>query len=124
MRKHAFALTGAGLMLGVSLLAVQAQDLTGELPDPPEFSAQSEPNFVSVTDIVEFRALPEYHEPDWVTAKYVDAGTLPPVAERLPKEPMVYKTANMPDGVGVYGDTMRHVIGGRPEAWNYIGGQA
>jgi peptide/nickel transport system substrate-binding protein len=124
MKRHAFALGGAGLMLGVSLLAVQAQELTGELPDPPEFSAQSEPTFVSVSDILEYKALPEYHEPDWVTTKYVDAGTLPPVAERLPKEPMVYKTANMPDGVGVYGDTMRHVIGGRPEGWNYIGGQS
>jgi peptide/nickel transport system substrate-binding protein len=124
MRKHAMALGGAGLMLGVSLMAVQAQNLTGELPDPPAFSAQSEPNFVSISDILEYKALPEYHEPAWVTSKYVDAGTLPPVAERLPKEPMVYKTANMPDGIGVYGDTMRHVIGGRPEGWNYIGGQS
>tara|TARA_R110002126_G_scaffold203115_8_gene350669 strand:- start:8353 stop:10407 length:2055 start_codon:yes stop_codon:yes gene_type:complete len=118
------ALGGAGLMLGVSLMAVQAQDLTGELPDPPAFAAQSEPVFVSISDILEYKALPEYHEPAWVTSKYVDAGTLPPVAERLPKEPMVYKTANMPDGTGVYGDTMRHVIGGRPEGWNYIGGQS
>ena len=29
----------------------------------------------------------------------------------------------MPDGVGVYGDVMRHVIGGRPEGWNYMAGQ-
>jgi peptide/nickel transport system substrate-binding protein len=27
------------------------------------------------------------------------------------------------DGVGVYGDTLRHVIGGRPEGWNYGAGQ-
>lgn len=106
------------------MLAIPAQELTGELPDPPEFAAQSEPIFVSVGDILEYRALPEYHEPDWVTSKYVDAGTLPPVAERLPKEPLVYKASNMPDGIGVYGDTMRHVIGGRPEGWNYIGGQS
>jgi peptide/nickel transport system substrate-binding protein len=124
MRRHTIALGGAGLMLGVSLLAVPAQELTGELPDPPEFAAQTEPVFVSISDILEYKALPEYHEPDWVTSKYVEAGTLPPVAERLPKEPMVYKTANMPDGVGVYGDTLRHVIGGRPEGWNYIGGQS
>ena len=36
---------------------------------------------------------------------------------------MVFKTGNMPAGVGVYGDVMRHVIGGRPEGWNYIAGQ-
>lgn len=124
MRKPIYALGGAGLLLSVSMLALPAQELTGELPDPPEFAAQSEPVFVSISDILEYKALPEYHEPDWVTSKYVDAGTLPPVAERLPKEPLVYKTGNMPDGVGVYGDTMRHVIGGRPEGWNYIGGQS
>jgi len=81
MKKHAYALGGAGLMLGASLLAVNAQTIA-ELPDPPEFSAQSEPIFVSISDILEYRALPEYHEPDWVTEKYVDAGTLPPVAGR------------------------------------------
>ncbi|TGV62271.1 ABC transporter substrate-binding protein, partial [Mesorhizobium sp. M00.F.Ca.ET.149.01.1.1] len=69
------------------------------------------------------KALPEYHEPDWVTEKYVRTGKLPPVKDRLPKEPLVFKTGNMPDGIGVYGDTMRHVIGGRPEGWNYGAGQ-
>ena len=64
-----------------------------------------------------------YSEPAWVTKQFVDTGKLPPVAERLPKEPLVYKTANMPDGVGAYGDVMRHVIGGRPEGWNYMAGQ-
>ena len=29
----------------------------------------------------------------------------------------------MPDGIGVYGDVMRHVIGGRPQGWNYAAGQ-
>ncbi|WP_137152821.1 ABC transporter substrate-binding protein [Devosia sp. FKR38] len=122
MKRHAMALGGAGLMLGVSLLAVQAQDGMGKVPEPPAFAAQSEPNFVSISDMLEYKALPEYHEPEWVTKNFVDTGKLPPVAERLPKEPLVYKTANMPDGVGIYGDTMRHVIGGRPDGWNYAGG--
>ena len=123
MRTHLIALGGAGLMLGVSMLAAQAQTVAPTTPpEPPKFDAQQVPTFVGVKDILEFKALPEYHEPDFVKA-FVDAGTLPPVAERLPKEPMVYKTANMPDGVGVYGDVMRHVIGGRPEGWNYSAGQ-
>jgi peptide/nickel transport system substrate-binding protein len=124
MRKHIYALGGAGLLLSVSLSALTAQEHAGALPSPPDFAAQSEPNFVSISDIQEFRALDKYNEPDWITSKFVEAGTLPPVAERLPKEPLVYKTTNMPDGIGVYGDVMRHVIGGRPEGWNYIGGQA
>ncbi|MET3898702.1 peptide/nickel transport system substrate-binding protein [Devosia sp. UYZn731] len=124
MRKHAIALGGAGLLLGVSLIATQAQmAFAAELPDPPAFAAQSSPVFVGVSDIQEYKALPEYHQPAWMD-KFVADGTLPPVAERLPKEPLVFKTGNMPDGVGVYGDVMRHVIGGRPEGWNYIGGQS
>ncbi|MBU2531830.1 MAG: ABC transporter substrate-binding protein, partial [Alphaproteobacteria bacterium] len=92
-------------------------------PDPPKFDAQLSPNFVSISDIMEFKALPAYSEPEWVTKQFVDTGKLPPVAERLPKEPLVYKTGNEPDGTGVYGDVIRHVIGGRPQGWNYAAGQ-
>ncbi|KKB12319.1 periplasmic alpha-galactoside-binding protein [Devosia geojensis] len=124
MRKHAFALGGASLLLGVSVIAAHAQIETTTPPDPPEFAAQSEPVFVGVSDILEYRALDSYNEPEWIKTNFVDTGKLPPVEERLPAEPLVYKTSNMPDGVGTYGDVMRHVIGGRPEGWNYIGGQA
>jgi peptide/nickel transport system substrate-binding protein len=120
--RHIYALGGAGLLLSTSMLAVVAQTAPTTPPEPPQFDAQQVPTFVGIGDILEFRALPEYHEPDYVSA-FVEAGTLPPVEERLPVEPMVYKTGNMPDGVGVYGDVIRHVIGGRPEGWNYSAGQ-
>jgi len=125
MRKNLVALSGAGLLLGVSIVAAQAQMIEPTTPpEPPKFDAQQSPNFVGISDILEYRALDSYNEPAWVTENFVDTGKLPPVAERLPKEPMVYKASNMPDGVGVYGDVMRHVIGGRPEGWNYVGGQS
>ena len=114
----------AALLMGVSAGAVQAEMAAPTAPpEPPKFEAQTEPVFVNRSDIFEFKALPAYSEPAWVTA-FVDAGKLPPVAERLPKEPLVYRTANMPDGPGVYGDVMRHVIGGRPEGWNFWAGQS
>lgn len=114
----------AALLIGVSAGAVQAEMAAPTAPpEPPKFEAQTEPVYVNRSDIFEFKALPAYSEPAWVTA-FVDAGKLPPVAERLPKEPLVYKTANMPDGPGVYGDVMRHVIGGRPEGWNFWAGQS
>ncbi|ASY65242.1 Periplasmic alpha-galactoside-binding protein precursor (plasmid) [Sinorhizobium sojae CCBAU 05684] len=116
--------TTASLLIGISAFSVQA--LASEptvVPEPPPFPAQGEITYVPRDSILEFKALPEYHEPEWVTEKFVKTGKLPPVAERLPKEPMVFKTGNMPDGVGVYGDVMRHVIGGRPEGWNYSAGQ-
>jgi peptide/nickel transport system substrate-binding protein len=121
--KHRFS-RAAGLLLGISALAqaAQASEPTA-VPEQPEFPAQGEITYVPRDSILEYKALPEYKEPAWVTEKFVKTGKLPPVAERLPKEPMVFKTGNMADGIGVYGDTMRHVIGGRPEGWNYSAGQ-
>lgn len=114
----------ASLLLGVSALAVSAQVVGPEpVPEPPAFPAMAKPVLVKQADILEYKALPSYSEPAWVTEQFVSTGKLPPVAERLPQEPMVYKTGNMPDGPGVYGDVMRHVIGGRPEGWNYMAGQ-
>ncbi len=114
----------AGLLaLGVSSTAVMADAMMAAPPDAPGFDAQGKVTFVGINEIQEYKALPAYSEPDFVKA-LVDAGKLPPVADRLPKEPLVYKTGNMKDGVGVYGDVMRHVIGGRPEGWNYWAGQS
>lgn len=114
----------AALMLGVSSFAVHAEMAAPTAPpEAPKFDAQGEPTFVNRADLYEYKALPTYSEPAWVTA-FVDAGKLPPVAERLPKEPLVFKTANMVDGNGVYGDVMRHVIGGRPEGWNFWAGRS
>lgn len=114
----------AALLVGAPASAVQADMVSPTVPpEPANFSAQQEPVFVNRSDIQEYKALDAYAEPDFVKA-FVDAGKLPPVGERLPSEPLVYKTGNMPDGTGVYGGTLRHVIGGRPEGWNYLGGQS
>ncbi|MEI9420607.1 ABC transporter substrate-binding protein [Mesorhizobium sp. Cs1299R1N1] len=114
----------AGLALSVSVPAINAFASEPTIPPvPATFPAEGKIKYVARDSILEFKALPEYHEPGWVTEKFVKAGKLPPVKERLPKEPLVFKTGNMPNGVGVYGDTMRHVIGGRPEGWNYGAGQ-
>ena len=115
----------AAVLVCASTASVSAQVVAPTAPpDAPKFSAQSAPKYVTTSDVLEYKALPEYHEPDWVTKNFVDKGLLPPLKDRLPKEPLVYLTANMPDGTGIYGDAMRHVIGGRPEGWNYQAGQS
>lgn len=115
----------AGLAFAASVIAMSAHAAEPTVaPVPPNFPAEGKIKYVARDSILEFKALPEYHEPDWVTDKFVKTGKLPPVKDRLPKEPLVYKTGNMPDGIGVYGDTMRHVIGGRPDGWNYGAGQS
>lgn len=113
------------LAVGVSMLTFPALASEPTVPpEPAEFKAQAPITYVSRDSILEFKALPDYHEPEWVTEKFVKSGKLPAVKDRLPKEPLVYKTGNMPDGIGTYGDTLRHVIGGRPEGWNYSAGQS
>ncbi|HEX8044498.1 ABC transporter substrate-binding protein [Rhizobium sp.] len=115
----------AAMTIATSAIAMSAAHASEPTvpPVPPVFPAEGKIKYVARDSILEFKALPEYHEPDWVTEKFVKTGKLPPAKDRLPKEPLVYKTGNMPDGTGVYGDTLRHVIGGRPEGWNYGAGQ-
>ena len=115
------------LAAGISTLAFVSGALASEMtvvPPQPDFPAQAKITYVPRNAIEEFRSLPSYSEPEWVTEQFVETGELPPVEERLPKEPLVFKTGNMPDGIGVYGGTLRHVVGGRPEGWNYQAGQA
>ena len=123
MRIHMKGAALAALFLGVSTQAMLADAHSPTMPpDAPQFDAQGEPVFKKRSDVYTYRALDSYSEPEWVT-KFVEAGKLPPVAERLPTEPLVFEAGAMPDGTGAYGDVMRHVIGGRPEGWNFWAGQ-
>ena len=102
-----------------------APETTGNLPpdaipypDPPELDlGGAAVNRMSIDQIVTYKALPEYHEPEWVT-KLVDEGKLPPVAERLPKEPKVVLKSGMPNGIGVYGDVWRDFSACPTAGWN------
>lgn len=76
-------------------------------PDPPAIdlggaSAQKLP----ISQIVGYKAMDAYSEPEWIT-KVVESGKLPPVKDRLPKEPQVYLSGAMKDGPGEYGDLWR-----------------
>ena len=59
---------------------------------PPLTWAVVKPQSLPIDQIVTYKALPEYSEPEFVK-KLVADGTLPPVEERLPKEPQVLLSA-------------------------------
>jgi peptide/nickel transport system substrate-binding protein len=59
-----------------------------------------------INQIVTYKSMPAYKQAPWLD-KFVTDGTLPPVEKRLPKEPAVYLTSGMKDGIGVYGDMWR-----------------
>jgi len=89
-----------------------------EFPAAPEIDLGGVPVIpMAIDQIVTYKALPEYHEPEWVTA-LVEAGELPPVEERLPKEPKVLLAAGMSNGIGVYGDVWRDFSACPTAGWN------
>lgn len=76
-------------------------------PDPNKLDVGGAPvKRQSLDQIVTYKALPQYHQAPWLD-KLVASGQLPPVEKRLPKEPQVYLTSGMKDGIGVYGDVWR-----------------
>ena len=91
-------------------------------PDPNVLElGGTEVNRQPISEIVTYKAFPEYHQAPWLD-KFVDDGTLPPVEERLPKEPQVYLTSGMSDGIGVYGDLWRGFSACPTSGYNIMAG--
>lgn len=66
--------------------------------------------FGSLDEMIDFRSFSSYNEAPSL-ANLVAQGQLPPVAERLPAEPFVWRDAMMLDGNGTYGDLVRRTDG-------------
>ncbi|MDR1446626.1 MAG: ABC transporter substrate-binding protein [Treponema sp.] len=90
-------------------------------PSPLDSSAKIK--YYNLDEVIEYRSLSRYSEPDYVTA-LVNQGRLPPVAQRLPQAPQVIKTSFMSDGGGTYGGVFANVFAATLEGWNFVGGQS
>jgi peptide/nickel transport system substrate-binding protein len=102
-----------GLLLGLMFMAMSfAQD----------DSARTLRGELQLEDIVEYYALPSYTEAPELAA-LVEQGKLPPVEERLPREPRVLKQGQMVDGPGVHGGVWRDTFAVPVESWNWGAGQ-
>lgn len=110
------------LAAGVSLCAVMASSALADKMPVEQSMSTLEYELLSRGDLWTYKKLDGYSEAPFLN-DLVKAGKLPPVEERLPAEPLVMKTMAMSDGIGVYGGVFRHVIGGRPEGWNWLAGQ-
>lgn len=114
---------GLALLSGVSLTAMVATSALADNKMPPEKSMSTLTyELLGRDDLWTYKAMESYGEAPFLT-ELVEAGKLPPVEERLPKEPLVHLSAAMSDGPGEYGGVFRHVIGGRPEGFNWLAGQ-
>ncbi len=99
-------------------------EIQGAVPFPEAVSLDlggSEVKRQPISEIVTYKALDSYTEPAWIT-ELVNAGKLPPVAERLPKEPQVVLTSGMPTGIGTYGDVWRDFSACPTAGWNHGAG--
>ena len=115
MSKMKAILAMAALSAGFAATGAMAQEIKGPIPYPvPKPVGSVEPIRVPYDKLFHYGSLDAYHEPDWVS-ELVKAGKLPPVEQRLPKEPLIVDTSMTADGVGQYGGTLRHVIGARPQ---------
>ena len=78
-------------------------------------------NKLTIDEWIDYRAMDSYNEPEWIS-ELVAAGELPPVEERLPKEPQVILTSSMEDGIGVYGGSFRGFSACPTAGWNNSAG--
>lgn len=93
-----------------------------EYPEGKVMPGGREPKTFTVEEMFVYKALPQYSQPAWMD-KLVQDGKLPPVAERLPKEPQVQLTGGMSDGIGTYGGIWRDFSAAPTEGWNLAAGQ-
>ncbi len=93
-----------------------------EFPEKPPINLGGEvAKRLPINQIVTYKALPEYKQPAWLD-KVVAEGKLPPVKDRLPKEPQVVLTSGMKDGPGEYGDVWRGFSACPTAGWNNYAG--
>ena len=94
-----------------------------EYPEPQLIVGSRPVQKLPLDQIVTYKALDSYNEPDWIN-ELVAAGELPPVEERLPVEPRVVLATGMAEGIGVYGGVWRDFSACPTEGFNRGAGQS
>ncbi len=94
-----------------------------EYPEPQLIVGSREVQKLPLDQIIAYKALDSYSEPDWIS-DLVAEGALPPVEERLPLEPYVVLKSGMAEGIGVYGGVWRDFSACPTEGFNRGAGQS
>jgi peptide/nickel transport system substrate-binding protein len=113
----------AVLVSALGTVFAQTGEIADPIPYPEGVSLGDRPmQLFALDEMIVYKALDSYSEPEWVTAM-VEAGELPPVADRLPVEPQVFLESGMSDGLGEYGGLWRDFSAVATEGWNLCAGQ-
>ncbi len=110
------------LLSGASLAALSPGIASADAMPPEESMSSLQYELLGREELWTYKSLDSYSEAPFLS-ELAARGDIPPVDQRLPDEPLVHLTAAMSDGIGEYGGVFRHVIGGRPEGWNWMAGQ-
>lgn len=108
---------------GAEEMAMDVDLSPSEYPEPQLIMGSREVQKLPLDQILTYKALDSYTEPDWVSDLVAD-GVLPPVEERLPLEPRVILESGMSDGLGVYGGVWRDFSACPTEGYNRGAGQS
>ena len=116
-------LVSALLLTVFGAIFAQMDEVADPIPYPEGLQLGDNPIVrFPLSDLLTYRALDSYSEPEWVTA-LVEAGELPPVEERLPENPQVILESGMSTGIGVYGGVWRDFSAVPTVGWNLCAGQ-
>ncbi len=110
------------LLAGASFAALAGVAVQADSMPPEESLSNLEYDLLGRDALWSYHALDSMSQAPFLD-ELVAAGKLPPLEERVPAEPLVFYTDAMSDGIGEYGGLFRHVIGGRPEGFNWLAGQ-
>lgn len=116
-------LVSALLLTVFGAIFAQMDEVADPIPYPEGLQLGDNPIVrFPLSDLLTYKALDSYSEPEWVTA-LVEAGELPPVEERLPENPQVILESGMSTGIGVYGGVWRDFSAVPTVGWNLCAGQ-
>ena len=116
-------LVSALLLTVFGAIFAQMDEVADPIPYPEGLQLGDNPIVrFPLIDLLTYKALDSYSEPEWVTA-LVEAGELPPVEERLPENPQVILESGMSTGIGVYGGVWRDFSAVPTVGWNLCAGQ-
>ena len=121
MRKFACITFALLMMLSAGMAFAELQPPV-EYPEGRPMPGGKEIVKFNLDEILTYKKLDSYSQPAWMD-KLVEDGTLPPVAERLPKEPQVFLASGMSSGLGEYGGVWRDFSAVPTEGWNLGAGQ-
>lgn len=117
------ATESSGAEAAAEEMAMEVDLSPSEYPEPQLIMGSREVQKLPLDQILTYKALDSYTEPDWVSDLVAD-GVLPPVEERLPLEPRVILESGMSDGLGVYGGVWRDFSACPTEGYNRGAGQS